>query len=83
MAWVAKIHPISAPENLSTSVRYRARSGSHDPQMTYSRNIMMASRVVAGLVMVSQVQVAATMIAECTIVRSLRLAFGPEGRSEG
>src|SRR5687768_17429662 len=53
MAWVAKIQPISAPENRSTSARYSASSGSHDPQMTYSRNIMTASRVVVGLLKAS------------------------------
>ena len=40
MAWVAKIQPICAPGNAARLPRYRASSGSHDPQMTYSRNII-------------------------------------------
>src|SRR5881409_966733 len=44
MAWVAKIQPISVPENCRNRERYNASSGSHDPQMTYSRNIIRLRR---------------------------------------
>ena len=45
MAGVAKIQPMSVPEKPRKRDRYRARSGSHEPQITYSRNIIRPRRV--------------------------------------
>ena len=49
IACVAKIQPISPPVNPSTSPRYSASSGSHDPQIRYSRNIITERRVEAAV----------------------------------
>ena len=46
IASVANTQPMSVPENPRNRDRYNARSGSHDPQITYWRNIITLSRPV-------------------------------------